>query len=139
LLVDAATSGQPIGLSPGNQVLDLAHVDDVVDAFLLAANQLLLAEGALNEAYLLGGERLSVRELVALVGKIFGCPVQAQFGVRPYRAREIMVPVEAVERHRLPGWQPVRRLEDTLATLRSCASSEDRSGGVIGSTRGAPS
>jgi nucleoside-diphosphate-sugar epimerase len=117
LLVDAAISGEQMAMSPGEQIVDLTHVDDVVDAFLRAAQQLLDATGPKFDSYLLSGERHQVRALVRLVESAIGRPVDAQFGARPYRDREIMVPVEAMESDRLPGWLPRQTLREALPSL----------------------
>ncbi|KAK3671198.1 hypothetical protein LTR37_021587, partial [Vermiconidia calcicola] len=37
LLLRVLRSGEPLGMSPGDQVLDMVHVDDVVEAYLSAA------------------------------------------------------------------------------------------------------
>lgn len=117
LLVDAATSGERLGMSPGEQVIDISHVDDVVEAFLVAGERLLAAPASLDEAYLLSGERFRVRDLVPLVEQATGRSLDVAFGERPYRAREVMEPVVAVTGDRLPGWASRHRLADTVATL----------------------
>jgi nucleoside-diphosphate-sugar epimerase len=97
-------------MSPGEQILDLTHVDDVVDAFRRAAELVLEADRPGWDDYLVSGERFSVRALADEVGHIFGSPVRAEFGARPYRAREVMVPIEPGPDQMLPGWAPRRRL-----------------------------
>jgi nucleoside-diphosphate-sugar epimerase len=116
LLVDAATSGERLEMSPGDQILDLTHVDDVVTAFILAAERLLSSHQPLYEDYLISGERLSVRKLADLVGTVLGCPIQALFGARPYRSREVMQPVSSGGRE-LPNWRPRHRLSDSIPSL----------------------
>jgi len=115
LLVDAALSGDTLGMSAGDQIIDLTHVDDVVGAFVIAANRLLASDVALDEEFFVSGERLRLRELVAQVGTILDRPVDAEFGARPYRAREVMRPVEPPAT--LPGWQPRITLREGVATL----------------------
>lgn len=123
LLVDAARSGEPLDMSPGEQTLDLTHVDDVVDAFLAAATLLLQAGAALNEDYLVSGERLTVRELVATVSEAMGRDIRVNIGGRPYRPREVMMPVGASGGSALPDWAPVRDIRSTLTAVT------DRNGG----------
>lgn len=118
LLVDAASSGEELGMSPGEQVVDLSHVDDVIEAFVVAGKRLMEASEPFHESYFVSGERLPVRELVPLVEKAIGRPVKASFGARPYRAREVMMPVDA-GLQLLPKWERRRSLADTLASLES--------------------
>jgi nucleoside-diphosphate-sugar epimerase len=117
LLMDAAASGQRLGMSPGDQIIDISHVDDVVDAFVVAGQRLLTATDPLDESYFVSGERLRVRDLVLIVERATGRTLDVAFGERPYRAREVMVPVAPAEEQRLPGWMPRRCLVDMLPTL----------------------
>lgn len=117
LLMDAASSGQRLGMSPGEQIIDISHVDDVVDAFVVAGHRLLAAANPLDESYFVSGERLRVRDLVPIVELATGRRLDVVFGERPYRAREVMEPVLLVEGQRLPGWIPRRLLADMLPTL----------------------
>lgn len=117
LLVDAAVSGQRLGMSPGEQVMDISHVDDVVGAFVVAGNRLLQSTAPLDEEYLVSGERWKVRDLVSLIGCKLNRPLNVIFGERPYRAREVMEPIVPGPEQRLPGWLPKRKLADTIVTL----------------------
>lgn len=90
LILESAWNDEPIGMSPGEQVIDMSHVDDVVDCFIEASAALISGSDAVNESYLVSGERMTVKELVALVSDALGQPIDASFGSRPYRAREVM-------------------------------------------------
>ncbi len=117
LLIDAALSGEPLGMSPGEQVIDLTHVEDVAEAFLVAGRRLLDTDAKLDERFLISGERLRVHELVTLVGDTLGRPMAVELGARPYRPREVMQPVMPDRHDRLPGWQPRRHLVTELPGL----------------------
>lgn len=117
LLVDAASSGQRLGMSPGDQIIDISHVDDVVDAFIVASRRLLTASNPLDESYFVSGERLRVRDLVPVVERAMGRRLDVVFGERPYRDREVMEPVSPAQGQILPGWIPRRRLIEMLPTL----------------------
>jgi nucleoside-diphosphate-sugar epimerase len=103
VLMEAARSGRVLELSPGEQILDLLHVEDVVEAFRLAAERLLDAPEPLLDSFLLSGSRVTLRELVEFIGRVTGRPVPAKWGGRPYRNREVMDPVVSGEP--LPGWK----------------------------------
>lgn len=117
ILIDAARTGQPLDMSPGEQIVDMTHIDDVVDAYMLVADRMLNADRPLRETYLLSGERHSVCDLVALVGRALCTELTVHFGGRPYRNREVMVPVEVTSETSLPGWRRRRNLESALPTL----------------------
>jgi nucleoside-diphosphate-sugar epimerase len=116
LLVDAALSGEPLGMSPGEQVVDLTHVDDVVEAFMIAAKRLLEIQQPQLATFFVGAERFNIRQLADVVACALGRPVAADFGARPYRTREVMRPVEPISGV-LPGWAPRHRLATSVASL----------------------
>lgn len=113
LLLDAARSGQPLALSPGDQTLDLVHVDDVVSAFRLAGERLMERQDALSESYFVSGSRLTVQELVKELQEATSQNVHATWGGRPYRAREVMMPLDP-DGGKLPGWAPIIPLREGL-------------------------
>jgi nucleoside-diphosphate-sugar epimerase len=118
-LIAKARSGGELNMSPGEQVVDLTDVGDVVGAFAIAADRMLGAARPLWENHFVSGERCTVRELVAHVSELVG-PVEARFGAVPYRPREVMMPVSAPPGRLLPGW--VRKIS-LRETLRDEASS----------------
>lgn len=106
LLKRLATEGGTLGMSPGEQLMDLVHIDDVLDAFMLAFAR--LADGRQQEAMaeygVSSGKALPLRELAALYAQASGLPLNIEWGGRPYRPREVMVPW--TRSACVPGWQP---------------------------------
>lgn len=116
LLLQAAATGEPLSLSPGEQKLNLVHVDDVVAAYSIAAQRLLEGRVHGHEVYGVGGGRpISLRQLVTLVEQVSGKKLNIKWGGRPYRKREVMEPASTYPL--LPGWVPRWSLE---AGLKSC-------------------
>lgn len=117
LLVKALQSGEALGMSPGEQVLDLVHIDDVTNAFVVGAQQLLNGTSYTpHTRYAVSsGAPLSVRQLVALLEQVSGKTIQATFGARPYRSREVMMPWQGGQL--LPGWQTTRAVSTGLQSL----------------------
>jgi len=116
LLMDAVNSGSELKMSPGQQVVDLVHVSDVAEAFLVAARQLLAGEVQGTETYCVNAERrYSLREIVQLLGDLAPRPLPVCLGAMPYGPRQGMQPwTRGV---RLPDWKPVVSLESGLAEL----------------------
>jgi nucleoside-diphosphate-sugar epimerase len=106
-----------LAVSPGEQLLDLVYLDDVVRGFVIAAEG--LRSGSINAGrYRLdSGERVSVKALVAAIATAAGRAPAVEFGARPYPPNQIMVPLEAGPR--LPGWVPAVSLAQGLQTLLS--------------------
>ncbi|TWI60649.1 nucleoside-diphosphate-sugar epimerase [Pseudoduganella lurida] len=116
LLQKTAHSGAHLAMSPGEQLIDLVYIDDVVDAFVAAAGRLLSGAGAASEAFgVSSGRPLPLRELAATFARVSGLPLDIEWGGRPYRPREVMQPWTRYST--LPGWQPRVTLEDGLARL----------------------
>ena len=116
ILIDAAMSGETLEMSPGEQVIDLMHIDDVVAAFVYAEKMLSASPGSYNDSYFVSGERYRLKDLVTVVGRSLDKEMNVNFGGRPYRSREVMVPVRANGRE-LPNWMPVKHLGDQVALM----------------------
>ena len=64
IIVEAASGRMPAFVESG---LNLVHVDDVADGHLLA-----MAKGRIGERYVLGGQDVSLREMLAVVAGLVG-------------------------------------------------------------------
>ena len=109
----AALSGETLAMSPGAQQMDLVYVDDVVDAFVQAAER--LRSGAVSdiEEYAVSsGAPLSLQDLARQYEQASGRALHIDWGGRPYRPREVMQPWSSYAL--LPGWQPKVGLADGI-------------------------
>jgi len=107
---------EPFAMSPGDQLLDLTYIDDVVDAYLVAASRLLEGRVSGHEQYAVSsGRTVSLRELVAVFQQETKSILPVQWGGRPYRQREVMVPWDRGEP--LPGWRPRVPLAEGIKKL----------------------
>ena len=93
LLNKAAASGEPLDMSPGEQLIDLVHIDDVVEAYLVAAQRLFENDLSRHETYAVSsGQPMSLKELVQLYARLNNQNVVVNWGERSYRDREVMIP-----------------------------------------------
>lgn len=113
LLVDAAATGETLSMSGGEQIVDLVHVDDVVEALVQVLDNPDLQPW--EEFALSSGRPVTLRELAAVVGEALGAAVPVSWGERPYRRREAFQPWEAGPP--VPDWSPAVRLEDGVRSL----------------------
>lgn len=105
LLLRMAGSGEAVPFSPGEQAIDLVHVDDVVEAFVVAGLRTGSMPPASHETFTVSsGDPRPLREVVETFEKAVGRPVAAAWGARPYRDREVMAPWSGGAA--LPGWTP---------------------------------
>jgi nucleoside-diphosphate-sugar epimerase len=119
LLAEAARTGETLALTPGEQFLDLVHVDDVVDGYAVAADSLLTGELPSPSRYrLTSGSLVRLKDVVELYREVTGRAVSVAWGGRPYRVREVMEPRSPVPV--LPGWTPSRSLAAWLADSTEC-------------------
>jgi nucleoside-diphosphate-sugar epimerase len=112
-----ATESEALAVSPGEQLLDLVYLDDVVRGFVVAAEGLRSGSIDAGRYRLDTGERVSLKELVGVIAEVAGRAPAVVFGARPYPANQIMVPLETGPR--LPGWTPAVSLAQGLQTLLS--------------------
>ena len=93
LLREIADSGETLQMSLGEQKIDIVHVDDVADAFLIAANFLLNEQYEFCDTYAISsGNAISLRDLVKKYEQILGKKLNIEWGKRAYREREVMIP-----------------------------------------------
>lgn len=97
---------ESLAMSPGEQLLDILHVDDVVSGIfhlmqMLESHSPEIADS--DRFYLTSGDLLSLRQAADLFAEIAGKPLNIRWGERPYRNREVMHP--QCSGKPLPGWQ----------------------------------
>lgn len=116
LLAEAIKTGQSLQMSPGEQLIDLLHVEDVIAAIMQAAEVISHQDSMRRPVYMLSSKNpIALKALVGLFGEAWGTAVPVQFGARPYRDREVMVPWNTGPI--LPGWRPRISLQAGLASV----------------------
>lgn len=109
LFREIAQSGETLAMSPGEQRMDLLHINDVVAGFQVLANRLADPAASLLPEYVLSsGHPRSLRELASMFEQVNGARLPIEWGGRPYREREVMEPYRG---NVLPGWSPKVSLE----------------------------
>lgn len=99
-------------MSPGEQFIDLVYIDDVVDAYLDCTVRLIDEPVAHSRYGISSGKPIRLIDLVGLFVKITGCQLNINWGARPYRSREVMVPWAGYVS--LPDWEPKIDLQEGL-------------------------
>ena len=112
-LLSRSNPGEKIGLSPGDQLLDILHVDDVVNAYIVAAKRFFRNPERRMETFdVRSNLNISLKDLVFMLEKVLRRQLLVEFGKRPYRKREVMVPPNYWPV--LPGWKPKIAIEDGI-------------------------
>lgn len=121
LLDQAARSGETLQMSPGEQLLDLLHVDDVTHGYEVAADGLLTGHLPSPSQYQLSsGSLVRLKDVVELYRQATGRAVSVAWGGRPYRVREVMEPRSPMPV--LPDWNPSKSLVKWLADLAAATA-----------------
>jgi len=129
LLLAAAATQVPLAVSPGQQMIDLVHVDDAVGACLAVARPFSPASAPPPQCYAVtSGAPLRLRDLVDRIERIIGQNVPVEWASRGYRWREMMDPWDVAPV--VPGWAPQVHLEDGIQSLWRSFGRPDASGRV---------
>lgn len=98
-----SSEGQKLGMSPGEQIIKLVHIDDICDAFSVALLNLTAENCGYNEIFCVDtNESYKLIDLVALYERVNSCKLNIVWGEKDYREREVMVPCDNLMN--LPGW-----------------------------------
>jgi nucleoside-diphosphate-sugar epimerase len=101
LLRKATHTGETLSMSPGQQLLDLVYIDDVLEAYKLAIEQLSVIQK--SESYAVSSlTTISLRDLLKIYSETTERKVNVEWGGQPYRAREVFIPWTNF--NLLPGW-----------------------------------
>lgn len=126
-LIRKLRKNEPVDLTPGEQVRDFLFEDDVMEAFVAAAESPALKEG---EVYnVCSAQPTRVRDLGEAVADALGMPRQLlHWGERPYRADEPMWLVGDNRYFRAAtSWQPRTSVQEGIRRMIAIAAGEKRS------------
>jgi len=115
-LHEASKSKKALLMSPGDQKIDLVHIFDIVEAYIVAAKILLETDISGHRKYTVSsGNLINLKDLISIYEATLDIKVPINWGGRPYRDREVMVPWLFGDS--LPGWKPKISLVDGIKTL----------------------
>ncbi len=116
VLNDARKLNKVISMSPGDQKIDLVHIFDIVEAYLVAALRLLNNKIAQHCHYKVSsGTLISLKDLIGIYEMTLNTKLRINWGGRPYREREVMIPWSLG--NSLPDWKPKISLPEGIKTL----------------------
>lgn len=113
ILEEYSNKDKILNVSEGNQIMDLLYIDDVVDAYIVSIDLLNEYNYTEPKKYSLqSNNRVTLKELINMYQNITKNYVNINWGGRPYKSREIMIPWNKGEV--LPNWEPKYTLEEGL-------------------------
>lgn len=117
LLIRAGIDGNQLDMSPGEQFINLIYIDDVVLAYIKAV-ELVLSKKKIKENLALdvGSDRsINLKDLVALIERLFYKKINVNFGGRSYRLREVMDPIPDLKKTKKAlSWYPTITISDGI-------------------------
>ena len=114
-LMELSQNGGEIGVTPGEQELNLLHIKDVAAGIYHALDYIDQADAGVESFYLADDTNYTLQQVVALIQQHAGQQFTVNFGERSYREREVMTIPQGIRR--LPDWHPERTLEQGLQEL----------------------
>jgi nucleoside-diphosphate-sugar epimerase len=114
IIFDSTQNSSPIDLSPGEQVLDFIHIDDVTDFYLLLVNNTSKLPNKSN--FKLGtGVGHTIKQLANLIEKFTNKKANVNWGGKKYRNSDVMYAVANLKNiNRLFNWEPKLCLKEGI-------------------------
>jgi nucleoside-diphosphate-sugar epimerase len=96
-------------------MIDISYIDDVISAFVLLAENLqnqksVIPNGAIYAVK--ASKRYTLKQLAAIYEKVTHTKLNINWGAKPYREREVMIPWENGQS--VPGWKPQVSIEEGI-------------------------
>jgi len=108
-------------MSPGDQLVDMVYIDDVVSAFTRMVDLLESDSDRKfnNKCYgILSRDSITLRGIASVFERVSGKRLNIEWGGKPYRAREVMQPIGYFES--VPGWHTKVSMEEGMSRVLSC-------------------
>jgi CDP-paratose synthetase len=94
-----------LDMSPGEQLIDIVYIDDVVQAYIELILLISNPQSELNNSYYISSKNImSLKKLSEIFENVINKKLNINWGARDYRNREVMVP--AIKGELVPNWEP---------------------------------
>jgi nucleoside-diphosphate-sugar epimerase len=118
-------AGERLALTPGDQLRDFVHVDDVVKAYLAILQGMDALPAGFTEAQVGTGEAVTVRDFVETARTLCHSSSVIEFGTHPHRGREIMRSQADTRVLRELGWQARHGLSTGIGAVLNAMATEN--------------
>ena len=115
---NVAKTGDELNMSLGEQTMDIVYIDDIIDAFILLLEQIIIDESKFinGTVYVVtANNRYTLKELAKIFEETTNKKLNISWGSRPYREREVMVPWKNGKV--VPGWHQKITIEMGIKML----------------------
>ncbi len=109
-----ANTKEKLDMSKGEQIMDINYIENVIDGYvrlvdLVSKDKQRKLSG---KSFVISGERMTLKNLAKLFMATTKNNLNINWGGRPYREREIMIPW--TKGKKIPGWKPKISLKEGL-------------------------
>lgn len=114
-----AESQERMEMSNGEQLIDISHIDDVVNGFQTLIDLCQKNEIATLSTCTLENQRHTLKELADIFMQATHTHLPIIWGAKPYRDNEIMDPISSKNSNlqRLPNWEPKISLQEGVQNV----------------------
>jgi len=114
-IFESLGESKAVNMTPGEQVLDFIHIDDVIDFYKTLLSSLDKYGNSYNEIHIGSGEGATPRRIAELMETITGVKPNINWGGLPYRPNDTMFSVVPKELSgKQIGWQPSLNIEEGI-------------------------
>lgn len=113
-----AKTGEILNMSPGDQILDISYIDDVVNAFYILSQHLEFNSSVIKNGAVFAVKaetRYTLKKMASIFEQVSGCKLNIEWGKLPYREREVMIPYENGKA--VPSWVPKISIEEGIKII----------------------
>lgn len=119
-MIESIGTEKAVAFSPGEQILDFIHIDDIVDFFNTLIRKLHELGNNYYEFHLGTGVGHTVREVGGIIEQVWHKKMNADWGGREYSPSDIMYAVAPIAKNiALLGWKAKIPLREGLEILRN--------------------
>lgn len=115
LLKEASLKGGKIRMSPGDQLIDLTYIDDVIAAFIQAEKVATVGSECFQVFSVNSGKTITLRELVRVYQEVTNKRLDVEWGALAYRDREMFHLWRVAPK--LPGWEAKVSIREGLRKI----------------------
>lgn len=111
-ILQSIVENKKLELSPGEQKLNLVHINDVINALQIIIYDDTLLPGKLHRFGVYSESSYTLKEIISICQSYSSSHVNVEFGAIPYRERELMEPQYPYPN--VPGWNEKIILKDFI-------------------------
>ena len=112
-ILDSLDASEPISMSPGEQIMDFIHVDDVIGLCLLLLEN--KPNKKMEEIHVGTGRGTTLKQAAQLIASLSYRKANIHFGSIPYRKEEKMVNIAPISQNRF--WKSSVEIETGFLSL----------------------